>query len=81
MSKELKKAIMVRTRLKNKSNQTRTEEDFRKYRQQRNLVVMLNRAAKRNVFSQLDPKEVGKDKNFWKTVKPLFTDKHLGRTR
>ena len=81
MSKELKKAIMVRTRLKNKSNQTRTEEDFRKYRRQRNLVVRLSRAAKRKVFSQLDPKEVGKDKNVWKTFKPLFTDKTSGQNK
>ena len=81
MSKELKKAIMVRTRLKNKSNQTQTEEDFRKYRQQRHLVVRLNRAARRKVLSQLDPKEVGKDKNFWKTFKPLFTDKKSGQNK
>ena len=67
--------------MKNKSNQTRTEEVFRKYRQQRSLVVRLNRAAKRKFFSQLDPKEVGKDKNFWKTFKPLFTDKTSGQNK
>ena len=80
MSKELKKAIMVRTRLKNKSNQTRTEEDFRKYRQQRNLLVRLNRAAKRKFFSQLDPKEVGKDKISGKLSNLSSPTKHLGRT-
>ena len=72
---------MVRTRLKNKSNQARAEEDFRKYRHQRSLVVRLNRAAMRKFFSQLDPKEVGKDKTFWKTFKPLFTDKTSGQNK
>ena len=81
VSKELKKAIMARTRLKNKSDQTPTEEDFCKYKQQRNLVVRLNRVAKRKFFSQLDPKEVGKETNFWKTFKPLFTDKTSGQNK
>ena len=81
MSKELKKAIMVRTRLRNNSNQTRTEEDFRKYRQQRNLVVRLNRAAKRKVFSQLDPKKLEKIKISGKLSNLSSPTKHLGRTR
>ena len=41
----------------------------------------MNRAAKRKFFSQLDPKEVGIDKNFWKTFKPLFTDKTSGQNK
>ena len=41
----------------------------------------MNRAAKRTFFSQLDPKEVGKDKNFWRTFKPLFTDKTSGQNK
>ena len=41
----------------------------------------MNRAAKRKFFTQLDPKEVGKGKNFWKTFKPLFTDKTSGQNK
>ena len=39
----------------------------------------MNRAAKRKFFFQLDPKEVGKEKNFWKTFKAHFTDKTSGQ--
>ena len=35
----------------------------------------------RKICSQLDPKEVGIDKNFWKTFKPLFTDKTSGQNK
>ena len=44
--KELRKAIMKRTRLKNIANETKREEDIKRYREQRNLVVKVNTNAK-----------------------------------
>ena len=43
------KEIMVRTRLENKANRKKAEEDGKKCRKQRNLVVKLNNRAKRAI--------------------------------
>ena len=44
-------------------------------RKQRNLCVTLLRKAKRQYFSNLEPKLITDNKKFWKSVKPLFSDK------
>ena len=46
--KEMRKAIMKRTRLKNIANESKSEDDFQRYKTQRNLVVKINRVAKDN---------------------------------
>ena len=75
MSKKLRNAIMKRSRLKNQANLSRKEVDIRKYKLQRNLVVSMNREAKRDFYRNLDPKKVGNEKDFWTTFKPLLSDK------
>ena len=70
---------MKRTRLKNKANRTKCEEDLQKYRKQRNLVVKLNKRVKRAYYNNLDPSRVGKGDTLWKTFKPLFLDKEGNR--
>lgn len=72
MSKQLRKAIMTRSRLKNKANKTRSDIDIANYRLQRNLVVNLNRQAKKSYISSIGPKESCK---FWEFFKPYFSDK------
>ena len=69
---------MIRTRLKNKENKTKAEEDEKKYRKQRNLVVKLKR-AKRAYYNSLDPLKVGKEGAFWKTFRPLLSDNEASR--
>ena len=46
MSKALRKAIVLRTKLKNISIKTRNNLDIQRYCQQHNLVVKLNKRAK-----------------------------------
>ncbi len=75
MTKELRKANMRRTRLKNSFNKTRTSENWAAYKRQRNLCVNILRQNKRSYYAQLDPKIVNDNKRFWKTVKPLFSNK------
>ena len=70
---------MIRTRLKNKASKTKAEEDQKNYPKQRNLVVKLNKSAKRAYYNSLDSLEVGKEGAFWKTFKPLFSDKEASR--
>ena len=63
-------------KLKNIVNKTKSELDIRKYRNQRNLVVKLNRKSRRDYFKSIQSKSIENDKKFWKTVKPLFTNKN-----
>ena len=72
MSKQLRKAIMTRSRLKNKANKTNSQVDMANYRRQRNFVVNLNRQAKKAYISSIGPKGCSK---FWDTFKPFFSDK------
>ena len=74
MSKTLRRAIMRRTRLKNRSVKTRNEADFQRYRMQRNLVVKLNKGAKREYFGNLDMNSIKDNKSFWKKLKPLSSN-------
>ena len=40
---DMRKAIMTRTRLKTRANKSGNDEDRKKYKQQRNLIVSMNR--------------------------------------
>ena len=55
--------------LKDKNEQLR--DDYQKY----NLCIMFVHRAKQRYFSSLDLSLIADNKNFWKTVKPLFSDK------
>ena len=46
---------MKRTRLKRVANETKSAEDIAEYKKQRNLVVRLNKTAKRAYYENLDP--------------------------
>ena len=65
---------MQRTRLKNKANKSHDENDLQRYREKRNLIVKMNRRAKKEYFKNLDLKDSTKSKRFWKTLKPMFSD-------
>ena len=75
VSKELSKAIMLRSKLRNQFLKTKTQESKLKYNKQRNLCVSITRKAKRSYYENLDLKEITDSKKFWATVKPLFSNK------
>ena len=75
MTKEVRKPIMMRSKLRNKFLQDKNEKSRNDYRKQRNLCVALVRRAKQQYFSSLDLNLIADNKKFWKTVKPLFSDK------
>ena len=76
INKTILKTIMKRTRLKKK---------FVKYRwvynTQRNLRVSLVRKAKKECFDNLDIRNGTGNKQFWKNVKPFFTDKGINHDK
>ena len=63
---------MLRTRLKNRSVKTRTEADFRRNSQQRNLVAKLNKREKREYYGNLDMKSFKDNKSFRKKLNVCF---------
>ena len=75
MTKEVRIAIMMRSKLRNKFLHDKNEKSRNDYRKQRNLCVALVRRAKQQYFSSLDLNFIADNKKFWKTVKPLFSDK------
>ena len=74
-NKNLRKAIMKRSRLKNKVNRSKDPVDIANYKKQRNLVVPLNRQAKSTkYFNEVSNTESSRP--FWETCKPHFSNKH-----
>ena len=75
MNKAISKAVMDRTRLRNKFLKNRTAENKLAYNRQRNYCVSLTRKSKRDYCNNLDNRDVTDNKLFWKTIKPFFSDK------
>ena len=75
MTKGLHKAIMKRSRLRNKFLSDRTETSQKEYKKQRNFCVNLLKKAKKDHFANLDVNSVLDNRKFWQNVKPLFSNK------
>ena len=75
MTKDLRKAIMNRSRFKNKFCKNKSPENWELFRRQRNYCVKLLRKTKMEYFKTLDSKNLSDSRKFWKSVKPLFSDK------
>ena len=75
MNKEIHKAIMVRSRLRNKFLKERTAFSREAYNKQRNYCVKLIRESKIKYFGNLNVKDITDNKKFWKTVGSNFSSK------
>ena len=75
LNKDLRKAIMKRSRLKNIANRTGSIIDYGKYKKQRNFVTNLNKNAKKLFFSKIGSDERNGCRDFWNHCKPLFSSK------
>ena len=78
-TKSLRKAIMLRSRLKNNFNEQRSNENWESYKKQRNLCVKLLHQSKDKYFSDIDVRSISDNKKFRKTIKPIFSNKGLNR--
>ena len=72
--KNKRKAIMLRSRLKNISNKTKNADDILKYKKQRNIVIKLNKEQKEAYFNNCNL--LTSTKPFWDKCKPYFSNKH-----
>ena len=75
ISKETRKAIYARSKLRNKFYKNPSVENERKYKRQRNLCVSLRRKAIKQYFSNITSKRIVTNKEFWKTIRPFLTNK------
>ena len=72
MTKDLHKAIMKRSRLRNKFLRDRTDISREEYKKQRNLCVSLLKKAKKDHFANLDIKSVADKKKILADYKARF---------
>ena len=67
---------MTRSRFQNKYLKNPNKLNKLKYNKQRNYCVNLLRKEKRKYYNNLDVKLITDNKQFWKTMKPFFSDKN-----
>ena len=53
----------------------RTADNLKAFKKQRNKCVNLLRQAKKDYYMDLDINDLTDNRNFWRSVKPLFNDK------
>ena len=75
MNKPFAREHMKRTHLRNQFLKTRSEVNRISFIKQRNYCVSLLRKTKKQYYANLNEKDVADNKKFWKTVKPLLSDK------
>ena len=78
MNKDIHKAIMTRTRLRNRFLKEPTQMNRLAYKKQRNYCVLLMRQNKKLYYGSLTVNHIIDNKNFWRVVKPNFSNKILG---
>ena len=81
MNKILSKAIMTRSRLRNKYMKNPNHENKSYYTKYRNYCTRLFRKEKKRYYNNLDINLITDNKKFWRTVKPLFSDKHFSSNK
>ena len=75
MNNQISKAIMTKTRLRNRFLKNRSNGSRDPFRKRRNLCVGLLRKSKKDYFSKLNEKQITDNKLFWKTVKQFLSNK------
>ena len=77
MTKEVRKAIMNRSKLKRKYQNWPFRENFVNWKKQKNKCNKLCRRAKQNYFKNITENDLNGNKKFWNFVKPFLTNKGI----
>ena len=77
MSKQLRKAIMTRTRLLNKYRKDNSAGNLFAYKRQKKFCFKLLRKSKKNFYNNLSVKRITDNGKFWQTIKSNCIDKTL----
>ena len=76
MNKTLSKAIMNRSRLKNKYHNNPNALNKANYNKQRNYCVNVLRREKKKYYGSLNINTFTDNKKFWNTINPFFSEKN-----
>ena len=76
MTKTLRKAVMKRSKLRNKFNEERNIENLSEYKRQHKLCSNLLKQSKKRHFNSLNVNDATENKKYCKTIKPSFTEKN-----
>ena len=75
MTRELSKAIMTKSKVKNSYVKWPSRENFVAYKKAKDKCNSLTRKAKRTFFKEATKSGVMSNRTFWKTVKPFLRNK------
>ena len=75
MNKALPKAIMQRTRLRNKFLKNPTNQNRLTYTKQSNFCLSLLRKEEKEYLANLNEKDITDNRKFWHTAKPFLPEK------
>ena len=79
VTKNLRKAIMKRSKRRNKYLREGTNEAKSLYNKQRNLCVSIFRKNKRAYFGNLNNQIITDNRKFWKNIRSLFSENAFHR--
>ena len=77
MNKELSKAIMEKSRLRNRHLKYPSRENFSAYKNIKNKCNNLLKQSKKKYIKDISNKGAATSKSFWNTVKPFITHKGI----
>ena len=77
MNKELSKAIMEKSRLRNRHLKHPSRENFLAYKNIKNKCNNLLKQSKKKYIKDIRNEGAATSKSFWDTVKPFITDKGI----
>ena len=75
MTKELSKAIMTKSRLRNKYNKWKSRENYLAFQKSKQKCKRLSKNAKNEHFSKATENGIMTNKAFWKLAAPFLTNK------
>ena len=75
MTKTLRKAIMKRSELASKDHKTMNTKDYNNYKKKINFWSKLYKKERSKFYNNLTIQDITDNKNFWKTLNPLLSDK------
>ena len=77
MTKELSKAVMTRSRIKNKYNKWPSRENFLALKQIKNKCTNQTKTAKKQYFAKSAENQPLTNKSFWNSKSPFVTNKNV----
>ena len=80
MDKELNQVMELRSKLRNKYRKAKSEKDKKRLFREIKSVILL-RLKKQNYYGSLDISQITDNKNFWKTISHLFSNKSYTNSR